>query len=150
MKSLSSMGLVLVCALNASCSEGGTAPSNDPCLPETSQVTATVAVGSSIVFDWNPRCNVAMVLVEAEASDRWWISTPEESWTSPDAGNKITPPLTYGQIPAGITDSYGPDPLVVGETYELILWRVLPNGSTAQCQQRVDNMCLLAVHQFTR
>lgn len=91
-----------------------------------------------------------MLLVEFDASDRWWISTPEASWNAPESGNKIMPPITYGQVPSGINDSYGPEPLLSGQAYELVLWRVLPTGSAAQCQQRFENFCLIALQPFTR
>ena len=132
------------------CSKDSTGPDSAPCTAETGSVTATVTVGTSVRFDWTPRCSVAMVLVEEDASDRWLVSSPEDSWTSADAANKILPPLTYGQTPAGTEIGEPPATLVAGRTYELILWRMLPSGSTAQCQQRFENMCLLTVTEFTR
>lgn len=132
------------------CSKDSTEPDAAPCTAGTGSVTAMVTVGTSVKFDWTPRCAVAMVLIEEDASDRWSVATLEDSWTSADAGNKILPPVTYGQTPAGTEIGEPPATLVAGRTYELILWRVLPSGSSAQCQQRFENMCLLVVSQFTR
>ncbi len=142
--------LVLAGAAILSCSDDPTGPETADCAAETSSVEATVSVGSSVTFDWSPRCAVAFVLVEEDGGDVWWISTSEDDWDSPNLANRITPPVTYGQVPAGILDSYGPDPLVPGTTYELVLWRILPAGSTAQCQARIGSACLIAVKEFTR
>jgi hypothetical protein len=109
-----------------------------------------VTTGTSVKFDWTPRCAVAMILIEEDASDRWSAAPPEDSWTSADAANKILPPVTYGQTPAGAETGEPPATLVAGRTYELILWRALPGGSTAQCQLRLENMCLLTVTAFVR
>jgi hypothetical protein len=132
------------------CSKDATGPAADPCTAEIGSVTATVTAGTSVKFDWTPRCAVAMVLVEEDASDQWIVATPEDSWTSAEAANKILPPLTYGETPAGTDVGEPPATLVAGREYDLILWRVLPSGSTAQCQQRFENMCLLTVTAFTR
>ena len=114
------------------CSDEVTGPEEASCLPETASVEGKVTVGASVVFDWSPRCPVALVLIEEGAHDKWLVST--------GSANAITPPVTYGQVPAGATDSYGPEPLVAGQTYELILWRMMPDGSSA----------LLTVKEFTR
>src|SRR5262245_33700558 len=67
------------------------------CTAETTAVTTTVSSGDSLVFNWDPACCVAMVLVEYELSggDRWGIHTPPERWRSADGGNTIVPPLVY-------------------------------------------------------
>ena len=132
------------------CSKDSTEPDSVPCTAGTGSVTATVTVGASVKFDWTPRCSVAMVLIEEDASDQWLVGTSEDSWTSAETANRILPPLTYGQTPAGTEVSEPPATLVAGRTYELILWRVLPSGSTAECQLRLQNMCLLTVTPFTR
>lgn len=143
--------VALAAAVCIACSDDAAGPDGDACPDETSSVEATVTVGqSSVAFDWTPRCSVALLLVEEEASDRWSISTPEESWTTPALANRIAPPVTYGEVPAGITESFGPEPLVPGQSYELVLWSILPSGSTAQCLQRFESACLLEVEAFTR
>lgn len=120
------------------------------CEAETGSVQVDVSVGTSVVFDWNPRCPVAMLLVEEDASDMWGISTDEATWNRPEDANRIDPAITYGTSQPGVSQFQDAQRLVTGVTYELILWRVLPEGSTAQCQQRFGNLCLLAVQPFTR
>jgi len=134
----------------AACGDDPTSPEVVPCTAETSSVTATVDAGQSVVFDWEPACGVAMLLVEEDASDMWGISTDEATWTRPDQGNLITPPVTYGVTPSGVTEFQEPLTFVAGGAYELILWRILPEGSQAQCEERFGNLCLLTVHPFTR
>jgi hypothetical protein len=145
---LSSIAAFVVFAIGAACSDS-TSPRDVACDPETTSVSATVTVGASVVFDWSPACPVALLLVEDGASDTWLISVPDDAFDSPQ-GNRIRPKVTYGQVPQGIIDTIAPTALVQGRTYELILWRVLPDGSTAQCQQRFGTVCLLTVKTFTR
>lgn len=103
--------------------------------------------------------------MEEEASDRWLINTPESSWYTPSAANAILPPVTYGEAPAGLEEGFPADPLVAGQTYELVLWRAPPEaGDGAGCimtfehsepvspgepAQEPQIFCLLAVHEFT-
>jgi hypothetical protein len=143
--------LVVASAAIGSCSRDSTGPEQISCMPETNSAEVTVVAGSSVVFDWTPKCSVALLLVEEEnGSDMWWISTPEANWRSPDLANKISPPATYGQVPADVTNSFGPEPLIVGTTYKLVLWRILPEGSTTQCLMNFESACLIAVKTFTR
>ena len=143
-------GLLAILVVGPSCSDDATEPETVGCTAETASVTATVSSGATPTFNWEPRCAVAIVLVEEDASDQWGLSTDEESWTNPTTGNRITPPITYGTIPQGTVQTQAPQPLVTGRTYELILWRVLPPGSSASCLQKIENLCLLTVHEFTR
>ena len=137
----------------AGCSDSPTSgdeqASRGVCEASTGSVAVTVNSGSPIVFDWDPFCPVAMLLVEEGASDMWGISTDEATWDSPDVANRIEPPVTYGDSSSGASTFQEPRTLASGVTYELILWRVLPAGSTAQCQQRFGDLCLLTVHPFT-
>ena len=73
--------------------------------------------GTAPVFSWDPDCAVAWLLVEEGSSDVWFIES------SPTQANLISPPITFGatSLPAGVQTSYGPDPLVRGTSYELIL-----------------------------
>jgi hypothetical protein len=133
--------------LAIACSEG-TGPGKS-CGADVGSVTATVSVTGTVVFDWNPRCKVALLLVEQDASDRWAISVPGFD-PSTEADNIISPPITYGQAPAGTEEDPPAQPLVAGQTYELVLWKILPAGGSTQCQQTFQNACLLAVKEFTR
>ena len=147
------LGITLATAsLVVGCSDDPTSPDDDQaslsCEADTGAVVATVS--ASEVFDWSPACAVALLLVEEGASDVWGISTDDATWNSPDQANLIAPPISYGAPQTGASQFQEPLPLVSGVTYELILWRVLPGGSAAPCQQRLGNLCLLSVHSFVR
>ena len=144
--------IVMVVALAAwSCKGDSTAPDVPGCGAQTTSVQATANVGSTVTFDWSPRCPVGLVLVEDEdGSDMWYVGTPEFQNGTAKNANRIAPSLTYGQSIAGMTGSDSTLPLIAGKTYILALWRTQPFGSTAHCQQEVDNACLLAVLPFTR
>jgi hypothetical protein len=90
-----------------------------------------------------------MLLIEEGGSDQWLITTDDSTWDDAARANRIVPPVTYGAVPASATQSGPAETLVRGVVYEVILWRILPTGSTAACQQQHENMCLLAVHEFT-
>ena len=116
------------------------------CTAETGSVTASVDVsGTAPVFSWDPDCAVAWLLVEG-SSDVWFIES------SPTQANLISPPITYGatSLPVGVQTSYGPDPLVRGTSYELILLRVVdPAITTCPDLLATQGLCRLVIHQFT-
>lgn len=128
---------VLVTALCAlalpGCGDDATEP--QPCAPEVTSVDATISTGSTVTFDWSPACAVALLLVEEGFSDRWSVSDPDMD------ENTIRPPVTYGVVPAGATESEAAAELEAGVTYELILWRIDPE---------TGGEILLAVEEFTR
>ena len=146
------LGLLVVGVAIGACGDDPVEADLEPCTDDTGVVTVTVTVsgGEPLVFDWEPRCEVALLLVEEDGSDQWAIATDDATWDDPDLANRIAPPVTYGVTPAAITDTYGPNPLGEGVTYDLVLWRILPEESTAQCQRRLEAACLLALHSFTR
>ena len=114
------------------------------CTAETGSVTASVDVsGTAPVFSWDPDCAVAWLLVEEGSSDVWFIES------SPTQANLISPPITFGatSLPAGVQTSYGPDPLVRGTSYELILAQVVDPAVTA-CTELVGDLCRLVVHHL--
>jgi hypothetical protein len=143
------IGLMTALAVVA-CSDDPTEPTVEECTPETTSVTVTVTTGQSTVFNWEPACPVALLLVEDEAEDMWGLTTDEATWDNLEVANLIAPPLTYGVVPAGIPEIQEPLGLEEKVTYELILWRILPAGSTATCEDRFVDACLLTVHPFTR
>lgn len=145
----SAFALFLTVSIVAACSDDTTSPEVDECEPETAAVSPTITVAESVVFDWEPACGVALLLVEEGASDRWAINTDEQSWETPEQANQIFPPVTYGLAPAGVQELPAEE-LVVGRVYELVLWRVLPDGETEDCIATLENACLIAVHEFTR
>lgn len=149
MRRTSTLALPVLALTVAACSDDVTGPGTQ-CADDAGSVTVTVSDASSPVLSWDPACGVAMLLVEEDASDRWAISTDEEVWGDPEQANLITPPVTYGVVPPGTVQSEPAAPLTEGVVYEVVLWRALSSGSQAECQQRLENMCLLAVHEFTR
>jgi hypothetical protein len=136
--------------LAAGCSDSSSGPKDTACKAETSSVDATVQAGSSVIFDWTPSCPVALLLVEQDGGDQWVIAAPNFSETSTESANVIARPVTYGQVPAGAEENTPAAQLVVGQSYTLVLWRMVPPGSNVQCQQRFQNACLIAVKAFTR
>jgi hypothetical protein len=131
----------------AACTES-TGPSE--CAATTGTVSVTVTkTASSVVFDWTPRCAVALVLVEQDGSDQWALESPDLNDTPTTASNIITPSVTYGETRAGAVSSTA-EPLVTGQLYDVVLWRMIAPGTNAPCLDRFENACLLAVHEFTR
>jgi hypothetical protein len=128
-----------------------TSPSEASACPEgTTQVTATVTkAGSNVVFDWAPRCPVALLLVEEDAEDMWVVSAPSFSATSTTTANVILSGVTYGQVPSGGDQVAAAKPLVTGTTYDLVLWMVVP-ASTSCGANRFQNACLVAVKPFVK
>src|SRR5688572_26515771 len=144
------ISIAITAALVAGCDSNSTAPDEPACLPGTDSIVGTVTVGASVVFDWSPRCAVSLLLVERGAHDMWSIVPPATGINSPETRNLIMPPVTYGQVPAGIISTHGPEPLVAGVSYELILWRVIGSGSGTNCQAHPTTGCLVAVQPFIR
>jgi hypothetical protein len=132
--------------LSLACSDSPTQPA---ACATAGSVNVTVTTGATLSFDWSPRCAVALVLVEADASDQWSLSVPDLDETATESSNLITPPVLYGESRAGLESSEA-TPLVAGLTYEVILWKFVAPNSTVQCQERFGNACLLAVKEFTR
>jgi hypothetical protein len=150
--------LVIAVLASWSCSSDATGPDDSACTPATAAVQATVTTGSVVTLDWSPACAVALLLIEDDSGgDMWYVTSPDIESDSPDLANRITPRVTYGQVPTGMdgpTDINGPVqafPLVAGRTYKLVLWRLLPAGSsTSSCQSSLENACLVAVKTFVR
>ena len=150
MPSLPSTLASILLVATVACSGGDSMePEVTACSAETGSVTATVNVTGAPVFAWDPACAVSGLLVEHAGSgaggDVWFIAS------SPTETNLISPPVTYGttSLPAGVATSYGPDPLVAGTSYLLILFRVVDPAITT-CPDLFGNTCRLVVHQFTR
>jgi hypothetical protein len=143
-----------LCALAAAivigCDGNPTQLQAEPCPPDTGALSVSVGPGLTPVIDWEPSCAVAMVLIEEGASDQWLVSTDDALWDDPAQANLIQPPVTYGVVPAGAEQSGPPLSLRAGGTYEVILWHVLAEGSTATCLQRFESACLGAIYEFQR
>jgi hypothetical protein len=148
-----SLGAILLAMATVSCSSDGTAPQPASCSEQTSSVDATISVGPSVTFNWTPACPVALVLIEPENSgdDVWWIATfASNTDIAPTTENRITPPVTFGQVPSTAMDSFGPKPMLAGATYKLVLWRNLPTGDALRCQYHSGTGCVVALKTFTR
>ena len=101
------------------------------CTDDTRTVTVTVSGDTPPVFNWDPACSVAHLLIEAEGgSDLWFIFTDDAVWDNPAQANLITPPVTYGILPTGVQES-GPPEAVTSGVLQVQLVRVLPAGSAA-------------------
>jgi len=113
----------LIAVLVAACDDDPSDPNPEPavdCSAEVTEVEAHIDVDDdAVVFDWSPRCRVALLGVEEGASDRWWIGDEEQ--------NTIEPPVTYGVTPDGVPGE-DPLPLEPGVVYELILWIATDDG----------------------
>ena len=134
------------------CGDDGAGPDPIACTDDTGTVAVTVSAGLQPMFNWEPACAMALLLVEAGSGDVWGISTDNATWDDPAQANLIAPPITYGVAPASAPEVQAPDPLASGATYALILWRVRAAGSTTQCVARIGNLgnvCVMAIHEFT-
>ena len=113
------------------------------CAAETGSVTASVDVsGTAPVFAWDPNCAVRGLLVEGDIEG--------DVWNLESSTNLISPPITYGttSLPAGVQTAFGPDPLVRGRSYTLILFRLVDPAVTT-CTDLFTDLCRLVIHQFT-
>lgn len=149
MNRATSVGLALITSMVA-CGDDSTGLPGAQCTEATGTVAASVTGGTSAVFSWEPACSAALLLVEASGGDTWLIGTDDSTWTSPAQANRIDPPVTYGQtsLPAGVETDYGPEPLVAGTPYDLILFSVVDTTVTT-CPDRFGNVCRLTIHEFT-
>ena len=121
------------------------------CTDDTGTVTVTVSDATPPVFSWDPACSVAVFLIEAPG-DVWYIGSDDTLWDDPAQANVVTPPVTYGVVPSEVEEFTGPLPLTPGVAGTVILWRILPDGSTASCLfdtfGAFGNVCVLAIHEF--
>ena len=108
----------------------------------------------SVVFDWAPACEVALVLIENEdGGDQWLVSSGfSDDSPTPSEANKIKPSVTYGVAPAGISglETTQPEPLIAGRRYNLVLWRLMPPNGAASCAIHFDDYCMIGTKSFTR
>ena len=120
---------LMVCAPLVACGDDATGANDDPidCGPEVTQVDVAVTTTSSdVVFDWSPRCRVAILIVEEGAGDVWLIGDED--------ANVVEPPVTYGEAPAGL-EIYPAEPLVAGTEYDVTLWITHPSGDVPVANQ---------------
>lgn len=112
----------VIAVMAIGCSDGPSGAGSP--VPEcTGPVSVTVGAGTAPRFTWTPACRVFFLLVEpaAAGTDLWSIIS--------DGANVIAPPVTYGVVPSGVTESDSPTPLVGGTAYEVYLFRWTGPGS---------------------
>ena len=109
-----------------------------------------MSTGNAVTFDWSPACGVAMLIVREIGDQPWMVRSPNFLTGPPDLANRISPRVTYGQVPAGMEASVA-RPLVAGRTYTLELWRIVPEaiGSVPNCQSLFGD-CVVATQTFVR
>ena len=108
------LGFVLALTVGLGCGDDdGTGPASDRNC--TDDVVISVSAGLTPTFTWAPACRVAFFLVEADASDVWFIE--------PTGAQGIAPGVTYGVVPAGARQEEPAIPLEAGVTYEVIVAR---------------------------
>jgi len=117
------------CSGNGDCSlvAGGdqvvTATFNTQALADCpSEVTISVSGGTEPTFSWTPACRLFWMNTElADAfTDQWSIICR--------GSNAIEPPVQYGVVPAGATQSTAPEALVAGVLYKVAVGRFTGPG----------------------
>ena len=77
------------------------------------EIVTEISVGTGITpsISWTGG-NVSLLEVvrSSDNSSMWTISVPEDQLGFPS-------PVTYGQVPTGVFEDYGPDTLVIGTAY---------------------------------
>lgn len=144
------LSITLSIAIVASCSDDTTIPGDETECEPVTLVTPSITAGEEVVFNWQPPCGMMFLTVEGASGEFWAIRTPEEARDSPDEAHRIFPPVTYGQPPLDAPEDGLARPLVEGESYELILWRLVPAGATGDCLATLDDACVVARESFTR
>ena len=87
-----------------------------------SQVTISVSAGTEPTFSWTPPCRLFFLNVEpADAGNDLWGIISRGS-------NAIEPPVQYGVVPAGATQSMEPEELVAGVSYAVYVFRFTAEG----------------------
>lgn len=126
-----SLLVTLTVVMLVGCSDDSSGPEE---LPEcTGQVTVSISAGTEPTFNWAPACRGFLLLVEEGATDVWSVITL--------GSNDLAPPVTYGVVPAGATELDTPVPLMVGTTYDVILFRHTGPGD--------DDGEIVTIQEFT-
>ena len=110
-KTIKSFLMIAVLGATASCGDDADpiAASLTPC---TGDVSVSVTAGVTPVFTWSPACLIDEFLVEPTArgiGDRWSFH------------GSAGPSITYGVTPAGATTFGGPEPLLQGSEYRVVM-----------------------------
>jgi hypothetical protein len=87
-------------------------------------VAITVGPGLEPVFDWTPRCLAATLIIEARDGSgftMWSLQTVDQE-------NRLSPPIRYGDVPAGTEQIGELRPLLAGSLYRVGLAAVHPTA----------------------
>jgi hypothetical protein len=87
-------------------------------------VEITVTPGPQPSFDWMPRCLAATLIVEARdgsGAHMWTLQTVDQE-------NRLSPPIRYGDTPAGTEQIGDRLPLLAGSLYVVGLAAVHPRS----------------------
>jgi hypothetical protein len=105
----------LALSLTSACTDDSTGPA---LVPEcTGPLSISVATSPEVSFSWSPDCRLTGWNIEPVGlgNDMWLVL-----W---EGGNEITPPVTYGVVPAGAREIHPAEVLVSGTEYNLILFK---------------------------
>lgn len=142
--------LILLLPLGA-CDDDTTGPEEVAGTDATTSVEVDVSGGATPTFSWSPDCEAALLLVEGDfEGDTWHITTDEATWDDAAQANRIRSSVTYGTVPAGVDERYGPLTLVEGRQYQVLLWRISPDGDNAGCTATYQDACMIGRASFTR
>lgn len=84
-----------------------------------SDLLISVGPGTTPKFSWEPKCNLAILIVEKNDGEDMWMIISD--------GNTIASGVVYGVVPAGVNEIFGPGQLSVGTTYRVgVYWRIGP------------------------
>ncbi len=117
--------VILLATSLASCGQDSPTGTDLP-LECSGPLAVTVSGGLQPSFAWEPKCGMSWILIEATQrgteGDRWVIHSPT---------NIIMPPVTFGTLPAGVSQYNPAQPLTAGVEYRIALARVLDSGADA-------------------
>jgi len=86
-----------------------------PVVECTGTVTVRVLVDTIPTFSWVPTCTIARLIVEEGVEERWGTETLGPS--------TYESPIVYGVHPPGAFEMDPPQPLFLGHTYTVSVWR---------------------------
>ena len=100
---------------------GAACGSTDPSTGCEGPLQLTTSSGPTPTIDWNPDCPADELAV-------YEVTTGHTLWALRRAAQGITPPVTYGTVPLGITEVHAAEPLVLG-TNSYALHMKFPSGT---------------------
>jgi len=80
-------------------------------------VDVMVQIGEQPVFSWNPTCEADVIIVYHYRVSSTGIDVLDPVWSLDGNEKGISPPITYGINPGGVTESISAAQLIEGEKY---------------------------------